>query len=352
MDVLITGIQQVGIGVEDAGSARDMYKKLMGMDTLIFDDKSEASLMTRYTGTELHSRHAILSMNMGGGGGFEIWQFTSRSPQKPHTKPQPGDTGIFAVKIKTPDPIKAHRLFSAEKNIRVSRLQQDPGGSPCFWIEDEYGNHFQLTGSDEWFKPNHHCGGVAGAVIGVSNMDTALPFYQQLLGIQEPAYDITSAFHPMNPPADENKAKLFRRVLLQKKKENKGAFSTLLGGIQVELVQALQSKPEKIFAGRFWGDYGFIHLCFDVLDMDALKSKMENAGYPFTVDSANSFAMGDAAGRFCYLEDPDGTLIELVETHKIPILKKIGWYLNLKKRKHNRPLPGWMLGMLALNKIK
>ena len=46
------------------------------------------------------------------------------------------------------------------------------------------------------------------------------------------------------------------------------------------------------------------------------------------------------------------TLIELVETHKVPILKKIGWYLNLKKRKHNRPLPSWMIGMLALNKVK
>ena len=42
--------------------------------------------------------------------------------------------------------------------------------------------------------------------------------------------------------------------------------------------------------------------------------------------------MGEAAGHFAYIEDPDGTLIEFVETLKIPIIKKLGWYINLEKR--------------------
>ncbi len=100
------------------------------------------------------------------------------------------------------------------------------------------------------------------------------------------------------------------------------------------------------------GDCGFIHLCFDVLHMDLLKQKSTEAGYNFTVDSANSFSMGTSAGRFCYVEDADGTLIELVETHKVPILKKFNWSLNLQTRKNEGPLPDWMIGMLALNKIK
>jgi hypothetical protein len=48
-----------------------------------------------------------------------------------------------------------------------------------------------------------------------------------------------------------------------------------------------------------------------------------------------------------YIEDPDGTLIELVETHKVPILKKIGWFLDLRKRDQEKPLPTWMIKMLA-----
>jgi hypothetical protein len=62
--------------------------------------------------------------------------------------------------------------------------------------------------------------------------------------------------------------------------------------------------------------------------------------------------MGASAGRFGYMEDPDGTLIELVETHRVPIFKKLNWYYDLKKRKHNKPLPDWMIGMMALTKVK
>ena len=62
--------------------------------------------------------------------------------------------------------------------------------------------------------------------------------------------------------------------------------------------------------------------------------------------------MGEAAGHFSYIEDPDGTLIEFVETHKIPILKKIGWYLDLTKRDALRPLPRWMLKSMGLNRKK
>jgi hypothetical protein len=58
--------------------------------------------------------------------------------------------------------------------------------------------------------------------------------------------------------------------------------------------------------------------------------------------------MGEAGGRFAYVEDPDGALIELVETHKIPIMKKYGWFLDLTKRKGNKPLAKWMFKVLAM----
>ena len=86
--------------------------------------------------------------------------------------------------------------------------------------------------------------------------------------------------------------------------------------------------------------------------MDTLKLKCEQYGYPFTVDSANSFDMGEAAGRFAYIEDPDGTLIEFVETHKIPILKSLGWYLDLRKRDRRKPLPGYILRAMSMKRVK
>ena len=49
---------------------------------------------------------------------------------------------------------------------------------------------------------------------------------------------------------------------------------------------------------------------------------------------------------------PDGTWIEFVETHKVPILKKIGWYIHLKKRKPGKSLPRFILKMMGLNRVK
>lgn len=350
MKDLITGIQQVGIGVVNAKEAKLLYKDLFGMNVLIFEDRAEASLMTKYTGSQVHKRHAILSMNLSGGGGFEIWQFTSRIPQQ-QTSARFGDIGIFATKIKAKNVEAAHVHFSKLSSVTVSEIMESPDDRLHFWLQDFYGNYFNIVEGDEWFKAGKGiCGGVAGAVIGVSNLDKSLEFYKNLLGIDEVIYKGTAP--AIDLPFAKQVGQQFRRALLKKQVANKGAFSKLLGAVQIELVEALDFLPAKIYEDRFWGDCGFIHICFDVLDMDILKKNSEDAGFYFTVDSAGSFSMGSSAGRFCYVEDPDGTLIELVETHKVPVLKKLKWSFNLKTRKNAGPLPDWMIGMLALNKIK
>ena len=60
--------------------------------------------------------------------------------------------------------------------------------------------------------------------------------------------------------------------------------------------------------------------------------------------------MGEAAGHFSYIEDPDATLIEFVETHKIPVIKKIGWYLNLRNRKPEKALPKWFFKVIHMTR--
>lgn len=350
MQDIITGIQQVGIGVADAEEAKLYYKALFGMDVLVFDDSAEANLMTRYTGNEVHQRRAILSLNMSGGGGFELWQFTSRKAAKPIQVPRLGDIGIFAVKIKSPDVAAAHLHFCKRKAEKVSPLFDSPDDRKHFWLTDKYGNHFNIVEGDEWFKKrNTICGGVVGVVIGVSDMQKALHYYKDVLGISQTVY---SGIAPAVDVPESSHGQTFHRVLLKKEVANSGAFSKLLGAVQIELLEVKNRKPARIFEHRFWGDCGFIHVCFDVLHMDHVKQMARQAGYPFTVDSNNSFDMGNSAGRFCYVEDYDGTLTELVETHKVPIFKKLGLYFNLKKRKHDRPLAKWMIELLGLSKVR
>ncbi len=345
----ITGIQQIGIGVEDARLAALWYKKHFGMDTLVFDDIANASLMTQYTGNTMYERRAMLTMNMSGGGGFEVWQFQNRKPLPYKMQPRYGDIGIFAAKLKCADVGAAHVHFKS-CGLPVSSIESDAKNDPHFLVQDAFGNYFDIVSGNHWFKKNRKKinGGVTGAVIGVSDMNAALRFYKILLPKAEIIYDVeeAAAFQ------ENEEAVECRKVLLSLHPNGEGAFQKLLGSIELELVQRLDGKQRRIFENRFWGDCGFIHVCFDVLRMDALKSHCASKGFPFSVDSAGSFPMEDAAGRFGYVEDPDGTLIELVETHKIPILKKMGWYLNLKKRTAEKPLPDWMISMMALSKVK
>lgn len=302
MKDLITGIQQVGIGVINAEEAKYLYKDLFGMNVLIFEDKAEASLMTRYTGSQVHKRHAVFSMNLSGGGGFEIWQFTSRIPQK-LIEPKFGDIGIFAAKIKSKNVKAAHNHFTNFSSIAVSELMESPDDRLHFWLQDSYGNFFDIVEGDEWFKTGKGiCGGVVGAVIGVTNLTKSIEFYKNVLGIDEVVYMGTAP--AIDLPTKRQQGQQFKRVLLKKQVANKGAFSKLLGSVQIELVEALDFQPTRIYQDRYWGDCGFIHLCFDVLNMDSLKQKSEDAGFSFTIDSANSFSMGHQQEDFAMQKTP------------------------------------------------
>ena len=350
MSYNISGIQQVGVGIPNVHEAFKWYRHHFGMDIPVFEEAATADLMLPYTGGKSHERHAILAINLQGGGGFEIWQYTSRTPQAPKFEPKLGDYGIFITKIKCFD-AKAVYDYFLEKHLNViGLLSQDPAGKNTFYVSDPYGNYFQLVESKDWFQNlKQPTGGPYGAVIGVSNIEKSKKFYGQILGYDEVVYDEQQQFDDYK--AMPGGGQLFRRVLLRHSKAREGAFSRMLGSSEIELVQ-MPGPAKKIYKNRFWGDLGFIHLCFDINGMDALEQRCNSLGHPFTVDSKNSFDMGEAAGRFSYIEDPDGTLIEFVETHKLPILKKIGWYKNLKKRNPLKPLPDWMLKTLKFNRVK
>jgi catechol 2,3-dioxygenase-like lactoylglutathione lyase family enzyme len=350
LNPFISGIQQVGLGVTNVEEAWAWYRKVLGFDVPVFDDSSEAKFMIDYTGGTVHSRRAIMALNMSGGGGLEIWQFTSRVSQPYSFIPRPGDIGIYAICFKSQHLQKSKdRLSTTSEKESVGQISQLPGGYNGFWGKDPYGNAFQITDDTSWFQINQQPnGGVAGVVIGVSDMEASIRFYTKLLGPCEVVFDQTGKFEDLPEASDET----FRRVVIKKTATPNGAFSQLLGNIKIELLETKDRQPGRLFENRLWGDCGYIHVCFDTLDMEALRTHLSASDYHFTVDSGSSFGMESAAGRFAYVEDPDGTLIELVETHKLPILKKIGWYLDLKKRKNQKPLPSWMLKMMSLSRVR
>ncbi|MFP8489873.1 VOC family protein [Gracilimonas sp. Q87] len=352
MEKVISGIQQIGIGIPDVHKATNWYKEHFGMDIKVFEDEATAELMLPYTGNKPHDRTAILTLNMKGGGGFEIWQYTSRKPQPADFDILLGDLGINYGKIKSIDVKQTFKEMKSSGLNIITSLEENPGGELNFFLKDLYGNIWQVVSGEEFFKKKtpKTTGGVVGAMIGSTNIEEARKLYSYVLGYDHVIYDETGSFKDfMGLPGAGHEV---RRVLLRHSKNREGGFSHLFGPTEIELIEVHGRDPKKIYKDRYWGDLGFIHLCFDIQGMDALKNDLKAQGFPFTVDSANSFDMGEAAGRFTYVEDPDGTLIEFVETHKVPIMKKIGWYIDMTKRDPRKNLPNWMISALRFSRMK
>ena len=352
---IISGIQQVGVGTVDFRKSWNWYIEKFGIDVRILEDDTVAERMLPYTGGKPWKRHACIAVNLQGGGGFEIWQYSERKPSQCPFAVSAGDLGIFAAKLNCRDVQAFHKeLTSKWKDCTAPELL--PDGTPCFYVKDLYGNIFQIVENKSVFiEQNRLTGGMAGVVIGVTDMDASVKFYKEVLGYDVVKCDVTGPFsrHDVIPESD----KKCRRVILAAPKR-KGAFADLFGDSTIELVQALEYTPRKIYEGRYWGDPGFIQVCFDVAGMDAMKKFCAEKGHPFTVDSCPDgevFDMGDASGRFAYIEDPDGTLIELVETGKVPIVKKLGIGIDMSKRDPRKPLPKIylrLMGLVMKEKIK
>jgi catechol 2,3-dioxygenase-like lactoylglutathione lyase family enzyme len=355
-EFVISGIQQIGIGVLNVHQAWEWYRKYFGMDCRIFEDEAEARLMLPYTGGEPRKRHAVLALNLQSGGGFEIWQYKGRTPEVRKEEIRLGDLGIIACKMKVKNATDALSYYHENGISAPEKVSVDPAGKKNFFIKDPYGNLFHLVEADDWFMDEKKVtGGSFGALIGVSDIEKSRLVYSEILGYDEVVYDKKGIFPDLDSIAGGDRE--CRRVLLKRSESFEGPFSKVLGNSVIELVSCGSEQGRKIYENRFWGDPGFIHLCYDIRGMDQMKKFCEGIGFPFTVDSkksheGNSFDMGEAAGHFSYIEDPDGTLIEFVETHKIPIMKKFGWYLDIRKRDPHKSLPDWMLKTLKFSRVK
>lgn len=351
MGKTICGIQQVGIGVKNVEESWKWYKDHLGFDTKIFGDEGVAERMLPYTGGKPQPRYAILVMNLRGGGGFEVWEPRGRELNYIEFEPQVGDLGIFGCKVKSPNVDALYTELKAKGLNLLSEPQTNPNNIKHFFVKDPWGNLFDIEEDSYVFiNEKKNVGGCNGAILGVTDMDKSIEFYRTITEYDHIDYDVTGVFSDFgNVPGHEY---MVRRVMLSRSKPLEGPLCEVMGTSHIELVQRIIPKdsdtsssvpsPRKLYEGRLWGDPGFIHLCFDIRNMEGVRECAESLGHPFVCDGGRDFDMGDANGHFTYVEDPDGTLIEFVETFKVPILKKYGIFLHLENRDNKKPLPRFM----------
>ncbi|MDH5379600.1 MAG: VOC family protein [Cyclobacteriaceae bacterium] len=347
----INGIQHIGIGVPNLEESWKWYRKYFGLDIPLFENEAEADLMKEYNKGMVLRKKAVLALNIKGGCAVEILEPLSFKSISANFNIQLGDLGIFISKVKTTNINTSHELF-VQNNINVSQIGQTPDGRSTFYVTDPNGLLFQVLECNNWFSSTKHVsGGMLGTVIGVSEMDKSVGFYQNILGFTEVIYDKTGHFSDYSEyvPGSEG---TFRRVLLSQPEGTQGNWGAVAGKTEIELIQVMDRKPVKIFKGRQWGDTGFVHLGFDAKGLSQLEKDMEEAGYPFTCDSKNALNIGKTSVHCVYIEDPDNTLIEFIEVYKVPIIEKWGVFMDVQKRDPKKPLSSFMLKLMRFNRVK
>jgi glyoxylase I family protein len=132
--------------------------------------------------------------------------------------------------------------------------------------------------------------------IGVSDLERSLRFYRDLLGFTwEHALDVEGE------PTD---------TLLRLRGTKLHAEYLSRDGVRIELLHfaspAAPARPERAI-----NEHGLTHLSFRVTDMDAVLAALRAAGERVLEDTVIRFPEWQSAA--CFVVDPDGQLIELVQ---------------------------------------
>ncbi|MCP4459441.1 MAG: VOC family protein, partial [Cytophagales bacterium] len=316
MEYTIHGMQHLGVGVPEHAKAWKWYRQFFGLNMPFFNDEADAELMKIYTNDRVISKRAAMVLNLKGGCAIEVVRPSTFKASHADVEHQLGDLGINIGWVKTPNVQEAFEYFKENGVEVISEIVKMPNGWDTFHLKDLNGLQFQVVEATDFYtKSKHVTGGILGSTVGVTDIEKSKTFYG-ILGYDEVVYDETNEFQDWS--SLKGGSGRYRRVLLTQSNPSGGGFSKLLGKTFIEIVQDLSDrKPVKIYEGRQWGDIGFVHLAFDVRNMKVFGAKLEELGHGFTCDTEDALSMGESTKVHCtYTEDPDGTLIELIEVYK------------------------------------
>jgi catechol 2,3-dioxygenase-like lactoylglutathione lyase family enzyme len=130
-------------------------------------------------------------------------------------------------------------------------------------------------------------------VVGVTDMDRALAFYRDVLGM-DVVFETLISGEP------------FDAVLHAKRKQEGRVVGGLLGGLMVELL-SLGAEPATDKRSRR-GVVGIQNVSLSVVDLDDTHRRIRQAGY---LPDQDPFEIGGV--RMFFVKDPDGTPVEFIE---------------------------------------
>lgn len=142
-------------------------------------------------------------------------------------------------------------------------------------------------------KGAHHTG------ISVANLDRAIDFYRQGLGME---LVVRVSFDSGSEDGRYEK--------MMKLENASGEIAVLrVGGLQLELFQFAHPKPKPLDPDRPICDHGITHFGIEVNDIDAVCERLKHAGATFHCPPLLFFGRIKAT----YVRDLDGNVFELVD---------------------------------------
>lgn len=347
-------MQHYGFGVADRDKSWAFYRKL-GFDVPMSLNQSYASRMEPVVGGD-YERKVVIAANLLGGATLELYQYLSTEPRPFPSNWSWGDPGMSASALKVPDINLALELFedTPEKVISgplswtakpewKAALISDPDSLLLFLIEVPE-IKYSLR------KDGQRVGGAIFPTIAVTDMERSLVFYRNILEYKEFVYD----WKGIDPvlAAIPGGDRPMRRVLLHDPRPSTSFYSFYLDRGWIELVEVEGRKGPHIYHGRRWGDIGQMEICLDVNDIRGTFDELVARGAkPILEPNTDDFDMGHGStALFAYIQDPDGTMIELAEATRLKVTEKLS--IDLRKRKPGKPFPKWMMKMLRNKRYK
>ena len=124
--------------------------------------------MLAHTNGKPRERHAILALNLEGGGGFEIWQHTGKKPRIIDFEIQLGDLGINMGILKSDNVDAAYSKFKSSGLQLLGDVTKDPLGNKHFYLKDVYNNLWEVKEHSKVFKKEK---AVNGAFLGIPSFN-------------------------------------------------------------------------------------------------------------------------------------------------------------------------------------
>lgn len=347
-------MQHYGFGVADRDRSWAFYRKL-GFDVPMSLNQSHASRMEPLVGGD-YERKVVIAANLLGGATIELYQYLSTDPRSFPVNWRWGDPGMSASALKVPDINLALALFADTPETILSgplpwlakpdwkaALIKDPDNLLIYLIEIP-DMRYSLRQNGE------RVGGAIFPTIAVTDMERSLSFYRDILDYKEIVYDWKGKDPMLASISGGNRP--MRRVLLHDSRPSTSFYSFYLDRGWIELVEVEGPKGPHIYHKRRWGDIGQMEICFDVHDIRATFNELVRRGAkPLLEPNTEDFDMGHGStALFAYVQDPDGTMVELAEATHLKITSRLS--IDLRRRKPGKPLPRWLMKMSRHKRYK